>query len=361
MYSALGHHRLVAQALAVAQNPLPIMIKWFFRKPHPGGNFSIERSFRATQGYFEALGLPVPVWYEMSAHSVGVWPRLKLCWEAYQNRTDLNHISGDIHFIALALPGHNTLLTIHDCGFMRHPNPIYRRLLKWVWLDLPVARVKYVTTVSEATKAEVMRFTSCPAEKIRVIPTVIPPAFEPSPRPFPKANPRILHIGSAPNKNLARHIEALAGVDCTLHIIAKLRPEEKKLLERHEIRYENAHNLTDEEIKTAYAHCDLLLFASTLEGFGMPILEAQSVGRPVVTSHCSSMPEVARDSACLVDPFDVSSIRAGVLRVIQDAPYREELIDKGFENIKRYQPETVAEQYAALYAEILSLSHIPQT
>lgn len=333
----------------------PFMIKWFFRKPHPGGNFSIERSFRATWPYFEKWEVPKPTWHEMARHSVGILPRLQLCREAWRERAQINHITGDIHFIALALPGRRTLLTIHDCGFMRHPNPLARLFLKWFWLDLPVRRARYVTTVSEATKAEVMRFTSCPAEKIRVIPTVIPPAFEPSPRPFPKANPRILHIGSAPNKNLARHIEALAGVDCTLHIIAKLRPEEKKLLERHEIRYENAYNLTDEEIKTAYAHCDLLLFASTLEGFGMPILEAQSVGRPVVTSHCSSMPEVARDSACLVDPFEVSSIRAGVLRVIQDAPYREELIDKGFENIKRYQPEAVAEQYAALYAELLAL------
>jgi len=331
------------------------MIKWFFRKPHPGGNFSIERSFRATWPYFEKWEVPKPVWYEMTHHSIGILPRLQLCREAWRERAQINHITGDIHFIALALPGRRTLLTIHDCGFMRHPNPLARLFLKWFWLDLPVRRARYVTTVSEATKAEVMRFTGCPAEKIRVIPTVIPPAFEPSPRPFPKANPRILHIGSAPNKNLARHIEALAGVDCTLHIIAKLRPEEKKLLERHQIRYENAYNLTDEEIKTAYAHCDLLLFASTLEGFGMPILEAQSVGRPVVTSHCSSMPEVAGGAAFLVDPFEVSSIRAGVLRVIQDAPYREELIDKGFENIKRYQPETVAEQYAALYAELLAL------
>lgn len=329
------------------------MIKWFFRKPHPGGNFSIERSFRATQGYFEALGLPVPVWHEMSAHSVGVWPRLKLCWEAYQNRTDLNHISGDIHFIALALPGHHTLLTIHDCGFMRHPNPIYRQLLKWVWLDLPVARVKYVTTVSEATKAEVIRFTGCNPDKIHVIPTVIPQTFSAVPKPFNAEKPRLLHIGSAPNKNLARHIEALAGIPCTLHIVGKIRPEEQRLLEQYQIEYQQSQNLSDEEVRQAYEACDMLLFASTLEGFGMPILEAQTVGRPVVTSHCSSMPEVAGNSACLVDPFQVADIRAGVLRVIQDGAYRQKLVELGFENIKRFHPETVAGQYAKLYKQII--------
>jgi glycosyltransferase involved in cell wall biosynthesis len=81
----------------------------------------------------------------------------------------------------------------------------------------------------------------------------------------------------------------------------------------------------------------------------MPILEAQTVGRPVVTSNLSSMPEVAGTAACLVDPLSVASIREGVQRVIQDAPYREGLIAAGFENVKRFQAETVARAYGEVY------------
>jgi glycosyltransferase involved in cell wall biosynthesis len=86
----------------------------------------------------------------------------------------------------------------------------------------------------------------------------------------------------------------------------------------------------------------------------MPIIEAQWVERPVVTSNCSSMPEVAGAAACLVDPFDVGSIRAGILRVINDEPYRERLIELGRENRERFSLAQVAHQYGALYERVMA-------
>ena len=70
----------------------------------------------------------------------------------------------------------------------------------------------------------------------------------------------------------------------------------------------------------------MLTFVSTYEGFGLPILESQATGRPVVTSNVSSMPEVAGDAACLVNPYDADSIREGILRVINDDAYRKDLM-----------------------------------
>ena len=101
-----------------------------------------------------------------------------------------------------------------------------------------------------------------------------------------------------------------------------------------------------------YRKCDLVAFASTYEGFGMPILEANTVERPVIAGNVCSMPEVAGDAACLVDPYDVSSIRAGILRVIEDADYRESLMAAGRENRKRFQADVIANQYASLYREL---------
>jgi Glycosyltransferase len=92
----------------------------------------------------------------------------------------------------------------------------------------------------------------------------------------------------------------------------------------------------------------------------MPIIEAQTVGRPVVTSNCSSMPEVAGvGGACLVDPFDVASIRAGVLRVIKDPDYREALVKRGFENVCRFRPQAIARAYCALYRAFLQPADTP--
>jgi glycosyltransferase involved in cell wall biosynthesis len=102
----------------------------------------------------------------------------------------------------------------------------------------------------------------------------------------------------------------------------------------------------------SYCAADLVSFVSTYEGFGLPILEANAVGRPVVTSNVSSMPEVAGDAACLVDPFDVASIRSGILRTIEDREYRERLICNGFDNVQRYVPEKVTYKYIELYRRI---------
>ncbi len=326
----------------------------FFRKPLPEGNYSIEASFCTMLEAFKPLTGYSPRVVEAPVNSTGVWPRVQIALAFWKARRAINHITGDVHFAILALPKKGSILTVHDCGFMDHSNPVARFVLWLFWLKLPIAHAQVVTAISEATKADLIRFTGCRAEKIRVIPTIIKDHFTRSPKAFSAQKPHILHIGMAHNKNLFRHMEALVGIECHLHIIGRITEEAHKRLQSLQIDYSNSWNLTDAQVQAAYHNCDLLLFASTLEGFGMPILEAQTVGRPVVTSNLSSMPEVAGTAACLVDPLSVASIREGVQRVIQDAPYREGLIAAGFENVKRFQAETVARAYGELYGEMES-------
>jgi glycosyltransferase involved in cell wall biosynthesis len=293
--------------------------------------------------------------YVLSHPSKGFLPRLRGILQARAQAGDINHVTGDVHYIVLGLPGERTILTIHDCGLMSHPNPMARRILKWLWLDWPVRHCRYVTAVSKATKQDIIRYTGCPPDKIVVIPTIIDDIFYPVTKPFDQHCPCILHIGMAFNKNFERHIEAIAGLSCRLHIIGKLESHHKKALEYHGIQYTSEYNISVQNMQRAYAECDLLLFASTLEGFGMPILESQTVGRPVVTSNLSSMPEVAGEGACLVDPYSIEDIRNGVTRVIRDREYRKTLISHGFHNIRRFSPETVASQYQDLYARIVNI------
>jgi glycosyltransferase involved in cell wall biosynthesis len=343
---------LVWRYLEVYRRP---SVQVIFRKPAHGGHYSIERSFSAFWPYLSEDSAGVYVRRVVArAPSRGLLPRLRIGLQMLFLRADVFHISGDIHFAALFLSGRKTLLTIHDCGFMQHPQPWKRFVLSRLWLRWPVRHCRHIVAVSEATKADIMRYTGCAEAKVSVIPSAIPSYFAPIPKPFEVARPRILHIGSAPNKNLRRHIEALEGIRCVLHIVGRIGREERQLLERCGVVYECTPDLDDAGVLQAYAYCDLLLFASTSEGFGMPIIEAQTVGRPVVTSNCSSMPEVAGvEGACLVDPFDVASIRAGVLRVIKDPDYREALVKRGFENVCRFQPQAIARAYCALYRAFL--------
>ena len=101
------------------------------------------------------------------------------------------------------------------------------------------------------------------------------------------------------------------------------------MLKQLGVEYSAQSKLTDAEMQEAYATSDFLLFASTLEGFGMPILEAQMVGLPVITSHIAPMNEVAGDGALLCDPRDCNAIRGCIERVTSDAQLREKLIQKG--------------------------------
>ena len=81
----------------------------------------------------------------------------------------------------------------------------------------------------------------------------------------------------------------------------------------------------------------------------MPIVEANIVGRPVITSNLYSMPEVAGDSALLVDPYKTEEITNGINKIINDEAFRSELINRGYRNAERFTLKKMAEQYSLLY------------
>ena len=163
----------------------------------------------------------------------------------------------------------------------------------------------------------------------------------------------ILHVGTDPNKNLHRVARALSGIQCQLVVVGRCDAASEGALRSAGVNWVGRTNVTDADMPSIYAQADMVLFASTYEGFGMPIIEAQATGRPVVTSRVTAMPEVAGEGACLVDPYDVASIRSGVSRVLDDASYRDYLVYRGFENVRRFEPRLIASQYARLYEEVL--------
>ena len=189
--------------------------------------------------------------------------------------------------------------------------------------------------------------------KIRVVHNPANPSIRFKQKPFNSKRPRILHLGTKPNKNLERTISALNGISCNLIIIGKLVDDHVKMLKKMNISYENYYNLPYNEIVRQYELCDMVCFASTYEGFGMPVIEANAAGRPVVSGNVSAIPEVAGTAACLVDPYDVGSIRAGILKIIEDENYRQQLVKNGLENIGRFRPEFIAREYLNVYEEIL--------
>jgi len=287
---------------------------------------------------------------ELPFESKGLFNRIKNILFLLKHRKSLLHISGHDHYL-LWYPFKNAILTIHDIEALKRKSGFKRWLFKKLWFDIPIRNAKAVTTISEFSKREILSLGNYQTP-IKVIynPLILPLSY--SPKLFNQAKPRILHIGTKANKNLSRLIKALQGIACELVIIGSNSEELKAELSASGIDYIIKSNLSNEEMITEYKASDLLAFVSIYEGFGLPILEAQAFGRPVITSNLTSMPEVAGEGALLVDPFSVDDIRKGVLRLIQDRGLREKLIQEGLENVKRFDAERIAGEYAAVYEEV---------
>jgi len=109
--------------------------------------------------------------------------------------------------------------------------------------------------------------------------------------------------------------------------------------------------LSPEEVVALYKKSKALTFPSFYEGFGLPILEAQSLGVPVLTSNISSMPEVAGKGALYVNPYDISDIAKGMEKLAENNDLCHELIQKGFENIKRFSWEESVKKILKIFYE----------
>ena len=161
-------------------------------------------------------------------------------------------------------------------------------------------------------------------------------------------------MGTAHNKNLENIIPAIKGLNVKLTILGNLKEHQKELLKNSGIDYENVFNLDYKDVIKQYENADLVTFASSYEGFGLPIIEANGIGRPVIAGNNTSMPEVAGNAAILVDSNNVEEIRASIIKIIEDDKFRNDLINKGKENVKRFLPIFIAQKYAELYEHMVT-------
>ena len=322
----------------------------FYQRSASIGTYSIERVFNDVRA-----SLPAEVssrTYEVPYKTLPFAVPLNT-FASSLNQGDVNHITGDVNYVAMGLDRKKTILTVHDCDNMRHLSGFSKFMVKKLWWELPVSHCKIVTAVSSNTARDLIIMFPKAEEKIRVIHNPISKTFKRTSKLFNQAKPVLLQVGTRrANKNLSRVVEAIRGIPCILDLIGPLDQEQRELLVNAGIHFRNFVGLNEEELFDRYVNADMVLCLSTWEGFCLPIIEAQAVGRPVVVSNVAPMPEVAGEGASFADPYSIEQIREAILRIIDNKTEWDRLVEQGLENVRRFNPKTIARQYLEVYREV---------
>lgn len=323
----------------------------FFHRNHKCG-YSIYKVFKTIENELKSQNQEIEEYFMPSQFSMP-WDiiRNNIFTFKHRNTKGINHISGHIHDVTLGLIGCKTVLTIHDLVFIDNVKNPLKRFYKWLfWLYIPIKLADKVTCISGETKRKVLKHIK--TDKITVIYNPIDPTFKYVPKAFNQECPTILHIGTFWNKNLERTIEALEGINCHLRVIGEIDNRILQLLQEKKIQFSNVKGLSDEEIRQEYINCDIVNFPSIYEGFGMPVIEGQQTGRVIITSAIEPIKEIANDGAYFINPYNVDDLRTAYLEIIKNQTLRNDLIEKGLHNVKRFSAKEIATQYIDVYKNI---------
>lgn len=265
------------------------------------------------------------------------------------------HITGDINYVAIFLFWKKIIITVHDLNHLESLKGLKKIVYYLIWFRLPLNLATKIVVISPYTKLQLLKHLKLDEKKIIVIPNTFL-KFKPLELEKIIRNHsffQILCIGSTENKNIERLIESMDQNDGVfLRLIGFYPNEIIDKLNLKNLKYSITNNLNRNELAIEYLSSDLVFFASTKEGFGLPILEAQSLGIPVLTSNTTSMPYVAGDGAVIVDPYSVSLIREKILLFVNKQINLQELKDKGYANLERFSESSFIKEYEKVYNSI---------
>ena len=263
-----------------------------------------------------------------------------------------------------------SVMVSHDLAYIHYPEHLPGHHLRYYKKYFPLfhKRADHIIAVSKATKTDIINQYNIPPNKITVGHNATPEGFSPVDESiktkirnqYSEGNPYFFYLGSLhPRKNIVKLIESFSAYKAKYntdhHLVIVGRPawnfdQIQKAYDASPVKHQihMYHDIKD-EAKAMLASAEAMIYISTFEGFGIPILEAFSSGVPVITSNLSSMPEVAGEAAMLVDPADTSGIVDAMHLISTDDVLRSVMIEKGFERTTAFDwDETAAVVWEAV-------------
>jgi len=259
------------------------------------------------------------------------------------------------------------VVSVHDLAFKRYPQFYSAKMKFWHKALKPkqkLQRAKKIIAVSENTKKDVISLVNVAPEKIQVI---YPGLKESKLKNLPEIKQKyglpdnfLLYLGTIePRKNIITTVEAfekinnnfslvIAGNQGWLHQTIQKRllnsPKKEKI---KILRY-----VAPEDIAALYALAKILIWPSFYEGFGLPPLEAQKQKSPIITSANSSLPEVLKNSALLIDPYNSAEIASCLNQLLTNEKLQNNLAEKSTKNSNNYHWENTAKQIINLFNKL---------
>jgi glycosyltransferase involved in cell wall biosynthesis len=255
----------------------------------------------------------------------------------------------------------NKIVTHHDITYIRYPQSFSLRFRLFYRLLVPIMlrRSLGLITVSEFSKSEISGYFKYPPENIHVIyNAACSEKFHISPYKNKPIKPYLLAV-SSPNyhKNFSRMIEAFLinkRNDIDLYIVGRSDSNfRKQSYNKNNSSVHFLDRVTDEELVILYQNAEAFIFPSLYEGFGIPPLEAQSCGCPVIASDIPSSKEILADSALFFNPHSIYEIRDMLNMITDNRDLKDRIINKGISNTHRFSWEISANKLYSLIRVIL--------
>ncbi len=354
------YSRYLIEALIDQTNPDYSFRLYYNQPPQEFRNQNSSRSVSLRGHFAEDRIIPFP----------RLWTHARLSWEMLLHPPDLLFVPA--HVIPIIHP-RRSIVTVHDLGYLHFPEAHPPRQ-RW-YLDRStrwnVQSASHVIADSSATKRDLIDRYHAEADRI----SVAYPGLDPSikhvedraeiDRAKAKYNidgDYLLYLGTLqPRKNLARLIEAYASsrLDPRLVLAGKTGWYADPLFKQVADHSLSARVLfpgyIEEADKSALlSGATAFVFPSLYEGFGFPVLEAMLCGVPVLCSNTSALPEVAGDAALMIDPLSADSIADGLTRIISDQVLRQNLIDAGYVQAKKFSWQACADVVLKVIHQVLN-------